>query len=182
MPALTMRGRYLMREYWSDSDLFLRLTADEREFYIGLWMLADDEGWMPRDVPAIGAHLFRYEDQAPRMARVRAGLERLRQLGKVESYRCGCLHLPAVERYPRAGKKTTEHHIAHQSHSKTFKPTKSHSNLSPVPSSPIPTKSVVAGARTPERRGARSPLDAAAETVGGFMGRIAAQRVGNDAA
>ena len=41
MPALTMRGRYLMREYWSDSDLFLRLSADEREFYIGLWMLAD---------------------------------------------------------------------------------------------------------------------------------------------
>jgi len=31
MPALTMRGRYLMREYWSDSDLFRRLTAEERE-------------------------------------------------------------------------------------------------------------------------------------------------------
>ena len=53
MPALTMRGRYLMREYWSDSDLFLRLSAEERELYVGLWMLADDDGWLPRDVPAM---------------------------------------------------------------------------------------------------------------------------------
>ena len=58
MPALTMRGRYLMREYWSDSDLFLRLTAEEREFYIGLWMLADDEGWLPRNVPEIGSRTY----------------------------------------------------------------------------------------------------------------------------
>src|SRR5687768_11844415 len=114
MPALTMRGRYLMREYWSDSDLFLRLQAEERELYVGLWMLADDDGWLPRDVPAIAASLFRYEDRKPREDRVRSGLGRLRDLGKVESKPCRCLFLPAVARYPRAGKKTSEHRLEHE--------------------------------------------------------------------
>lgn len=121
MPALTMRGRYLMREYWSDSDLFLRLTAEQREIYIGLWMLADDEGWLPRDIPAISAAIYHYIDRQPRENRVRDALDRLRELGKVTSHRC-CLHLPAVERYPRAGKKSGEHALEHRVHSKRNKP------------------------------------------------------------
>lgn len=155
MPAMTMRGRYLMREYWSDSDLFLKLKAEEREVYQGLWMLADDAGWMPRDVPAIAAALFRYEDRLPREHRIRAALDRLRVIGKVESHRCGCLYLKSVSRYPRAGKKTTEHAEIHRAHSNGFKSTKPHSNRlhqpdsnpSPVPSSSLPD---VAGARAPE--------------------------------
>lgn len=143
MPALTMRGRYLMREYWSDSDLFLRLDADERELYIGLWMLADDEGWMPRDIPAISAAMFRYEDRAPRERRVTEGLARLRDLGKIVSHRC-CLHLPAVERYPRAGKKSSEHAIEHRMHSKRTKRIQTDLNPSPVPSLPDPSQPVVA--------------------------------------
>jgi hypothetical protein len=148
MPSLTMRGRYLMREYWSDSDLFLRLSAEERELYVGLWMLADDDGWLPRDVPAIGAALFRYEDRKPREDRVRAGLGRLKDLGKVQSKPCRCLFLPAVARYPRAGKKTSEHRLAHQSHSNTaFKGIQRDLNPSPVPTLPFPSLPDVAPAR-----------------------------------
>lgn len=160
MPALTMRGRYLMREYWSDSALFTRLTSDVRELYQGLWMLADDEGWMPRDVPGIGAALYRFEDRKPREDLVRAGLDRLKALGKVESYRCGCLYLPAVARYPRAGKKSAEHHELHRSHSNGFdatsrkrqphsngfEPIQTDLNPSPVPSLPDPSRRS-AGAR-----------------------------------
>ena len=119
MPALTMRGRYLMREYWSDSDLFLRLSAEDRELYIGLWMLADDAGWMPWDVAAIAAAVYHYEDRAPREAKVRSGVSKLVKLGKVERHKC-CLFLSAVARYPRAGKKSTEHKVEHQTHSKGF--------------------------------------------------------------
>lgn len=155
MPALTMRGRYLMREYWSDSDLFLKLTADQREVYQGLWMLADDAGWLPRDVPAIAAAMFRYEDREPRENRIRGALDRLRVIGKVESHRCGCLYLKSVARYPRAGKKTAEHAEKHRAHSNGFEPTKRHSNrlrqtdlnASPDPSLSRPD---VAGARAPE--------------------------------
>lgn len=152
-----MRGRYLMREYWTDSDLFLRLSAEEREFYIGLWMLADDEGWMPRDIPAIAGHLLRFEDRAPREVKTRTVLRRLAALGKVNSLRCGCLHLPAVTKYPRAGKKSTEHHAAHtshsngfdtsvQTHSNGFEPIQTDLNPSPVPSRRLLTQSDVTGA------------------------------------
>lgn len=154
MPALTMRGRYLMREYWEDSDLFLKLTAAEREMYVGLWMLADDAGWMPRDIPAIGAALYRYEDRTPREASVGVVLGRLRDLGKVESLRC-CLHIPAVERWPRSGRKTFEHRDAHtERHSKRSDKVQSVSNLSPVPSSPVPTLPI-ASAPTPGGGAAR---------------------------
>lgn len=148
MPALTMRGRYLMREYWSDSDLFLRLDARQRETYIGLWMLADDSGWLPRDIEAISAALYRFEDGAPRKEAVRRALERLRELGKVESHRCGCLFLPAVARYPRAGRKTDEHHAQHikhlRTHSKSSNGIQRDLNPSPVPSRPDPSLPVVA--------------------------------------
>lgn len=144
MPALTMRGRYLMREYWSDSDLFIRLDAAEREVYIGLWMLADDSGWLPRDVPGVAAALYRYEDRSPRESRVVATLAKLHKMGKVTSFRC-CLYLPAVSRYPRAGKRTSEHEIEHRQHSNRIKAIRTHSNPSPFPSSRNPSSPDVAG-------------------------------------
>lgn len=162
MPALTMRGRYLMREYWSDSDLFLRLDARERELYVGLWMLADDEGWLPRDIPAIASAIYHYEDRANREKSVRDGLKRLRELGKVASVRC-CIHLPAVERYPRAGKKSSEHAQEHRKHSNRVKVIQRDLNPSPVPSRPVPSKPVVADPRSQERRGPTRFGDAMAE-------------------
>ena len=155
MPPLMMRGRYLMREYWSDSDLFLRLTASERETYVGLWMLADDAGWLPRDIPAIAAALYRYLDRAEREVQVSATLVRLRELGKVESLRC-CLHLPAVERYPRAGRKSEEHKSEHQRHSKRSNHIQRETKPSPVPTSPDPSLPDVARA-TPPNGGAVAP-------------------------
>lgn len=141
-----MRGRYLMREYWSDSDLFLLLKADEREVYIGLWMLADDEGWLPRDVPAIAKDICQYQDRGVREPFIRTVLDRLRELGKVQSFRC-CLFLPAVKNYPRAGKKTSEHMDEHQRHSNGPKGIRTDLNPSPVPSLPDPSQPVVAGER-----------------------------------
>ena len=153
MPALTMRGRYLMREYWSDSDLFLRLSAEERELYQGLWMLADDAGWMPWDVAAIASNIYRYLDRAPREAKVRASVTKLVKIGKVERHKC-CLFLPAVARYPRAGKKSTDHQAEHRKHSKgirttapdAFEAIRTDTNPSPVV---IPSLPDVAGARAP---------------------------------
>lgn len=166
-----------MREYWTDSTLFLSLTAEERELYIGLWMLADDDGWMPRDVPAIGNALMGFHSRETRERAVRAGLEHLRDLGKVLSYRC-CLLIPAVARYPRPGKKTSEHrieHERHQKHSNGFKAIQTDLNPTlPDPTLPNPSHPDVAGAREAPRRG--GAMTSAAESAGGFVGRIAAQR------
>lgn len=147
MPPLTMRGRYLMREYWSDSDLFLRLDAAQREVYVGLWMLADDEGWLPRDIPAIAAALFRYVDRAPREAQVRSALARLRDLEKLESHRCGCIYLPAVARYPRAGRKSADHAAEHRSHTKPSKANRPDTKASPDPTFSLPDQTRPSRAR-----------------------------------
>lgn len=148
MPPLEMRGRYIQREWFSDTELQTRLTAEVREFYFGLAMLADDEGWMPRDVVGIGAAIYRFRAIAEREALVRANLEVLAGLGKVRSHRCKCLFLPTVARTPRAGKKNDLHFKAHQKHSNTgskgFERIQTDLNPSPVPSSPDPSP---AGAR-----------------------------------
>ena len=88
---------------------------------VGLWMLADDDGWLPRNVPEIAGALMRFEDRAPRETKTRLTLRRLGAMGKVSSYRCGCLYLPAVTKYPRAGKKSAEHHQNHKSHQTDLK-------------------------------------------------------------
>ena len=46
--------------YWTDDDLHCRLTADIREFYIGLWMLSDDAGYIAWDAERVGAELYPY--------------------------------------------------------------------------------------------------------------------------
>jgi hypothetical protein len=169
MPALVMRGRYLMREFWSDSDLFLKLDAQTREVYMGLWMLADDDGWLPRDVPGIAAALFRYMDREPRERLVTESLSMLGRLGKVQSLRC-CLFCPSVARYPRAGKKSASHHDDHRlhqthsnqtdakprAHSKPFEPIQTDLNPSPVVNPSLPDPSSRTGA--PARGGAPSAI------------------------
>ena len=142
-----MRGRYLMREYWEDSDLWLRLSAEEREFYIGLWMLADDAGWLPRDVAGIAAALYRYENRHERETTTAERLTKLRELGKIESLRC-CVFVPAVPRYPRPGNKSQTHLAEHQRHSAKNKRVQKGSNPTlPDRTSPDPT---VAPARPPD--------------------------------
>lgn len=116
MPPLEMRGRYIQREWFSDTELQTKLSADVREFYFGLAMLADDEGWLPRDVVGIGASIYRFRGTDERNRLVRANLEVLTGLGKVRSHRCKCLFLPTVARMGRAGNKNRVHLLIHRSH------------------------------------------------------------------
>ena len=55
-----MRIRQIKPSWWLDKDLRTRLDANAREFYIGLWMLADDDGWLDWDVTRIAAELYPY--------------------------------------------------------------------------------------------------------------------------
>jgi len=55
-----VRIRQIKPAWWLDKDLRLRLTADAREFYIGLWQLADDGGYLEWDVVRIAAELYPY--------------------------------------------------------------------------------------------------------------------------
>ena len=53
-----MRVRMIRPAYWTDADLHTRLNADQREFNIGLWMLADDAGFANWNPVRIGADLY----------------------------------------------------------------------------------------------------------------------------
>ncbi len=55
-----MRIRQIKPGWWLDKELRRGLSADAREFYIGLWMLADDAGWLDWDLERIGAELYPY--------------------------------------------------------------------------------------------------------------------------
>ena len=50
--------------YWTDADLHCRLNADVREFYIGLWMEADDAGYVDWDPVRLGADLYPFRGLA----------------------------------------------------------------------------------------------------------------------
>ena len=63
--------------YWTDADLHTRLSADVREFYIGLWMLADDAGYVAWDPERVGAELYPYRSPAWRAKRLCGWLESL---------------------------------------------------------------------------------------------------------
>lgn len=75
-----MRIRSLKPAWWSDHDLQTQLTAAEREFYIGLWMQADDAGWMSWDVHRIGAELYPFRTVKSREAFIVASAVKLQQL------------------------------------------------------------------------------------------------------
>jgi hypothetical protein len=69
-----MRVRLIRPSYWTDADLHARLSADVREFYIGLWMTADDAGFVAWDVDRLGAELYPYRTAAWRRAKLPAWL------------------------------------------------------------------------------------------------------------
>ena len=72
-----MRVRMIRPAYWTDADLHTRLTAEQREFYVGLWMLADDAGFVAWDLHRVGAELYPYRSPAWRAKRLAAWLDAL---------------------------------------------------------------------------------------------------------
>jgi hypothetical protein len=63
--------------YWTDADLHTRLSAEVREFYIGLWMEADDAGFVDWDPIRVGADLYPYRGLAWRSKNIPRWVEAL---------------------------------------------------------------------------------------------------------
>lgn len=61
-----MRIRQIKPTIFLDKTLMTKCRADAREFYVGLWMIADDAGWFEWDVASIGAELYRFVGVAKR--------------------------------------------------------------------------------------------------------------------
>ena len=94
-----MRIRQIKPSFWTDPLIQKKLSAIERLIYIGLWMLADDAGWLRMDIDEIAVSLLPYEPVEDREAIVEATIAKLVDLGRLE--RTGCRHgfLPTLRNH-----------------------------------------------------------------------------------
>lgn len=113
-----MRIRSVKPAYWSDHDLHTKLNAAEREFYIGLWMQADDAGWLSWDVHRLGAELYGYRSTRGREAFINDTAAKLQTLDVMAPHLvihdCGHAQVPKMPTHQHlSGKPVYSIHQAH---------------------------------------------------------------------
>lgn len=109
-----MRVRMIRPSYWTDADLQTRLTAEQREFYIGLWMLADDAGYVAWEPGRVGAELYPWRSPAWRAKRIP---EWLALLGSDHAVLLPCgrhVVIPNLPRYQSPPKPSSQHRKEHE--------------------------------------------------------------------
>jgi hypothetical protein len=107
-----MKARQVKPVFWTDSAVS-QWPDELRLFYIGTWMLADDEGVMRSEPSEIARQL--YPDMASRARTQKAErlLAKLAGAGKVVPLECGRhAAVPTVQFYPQGGNKS--YHIARE--------------------------------------------------------------------
>lgn len=105
------RIRQIKPSWFLDKQLRRGTSADAREFYIGLWMLADDAGYLVWDVERIGAELYAFDGIAARERNVERWAEQLETLDETSPHLivwgCGHARVPKMPGHQRiAGKQT----------------------------------------------------------------------------
>ena len=95
-----MRIRQVRPEFWTDETM-AGLPPAVRLFYIGLWNIADDAGWIEWREPRIGAVLFPYESSKRRHRDIRTWTDALVEAGRLVLYNCGCAHVPTLSKHQR---------------------------------------------------------------------------------
>lgn len=93
-----MRIRQLKPAFWADARI-AALPAAARLFYIGLWMTADDAGWLRWDVSQIANELYGYESRRKRERDVEAFLALLVESKRVVVHPCGHVEIPTLTRH-----------------------------------------------------------------------------------
>lgn len=85
-------------DFWRDR-LMADLPADVRLFYIGLWMEADDAGWLRWRPDEIAADLYPYRPVKLRERQAREWGARLSDLGRVVIHPCGHALVPKLVKH-----------------------------------------------------------------------------------
>lgn len=97
---MSMRIRQVKADFWRDS-IVGKLDDACRLVYIGLWMEADDAGWLVLDVVAISADLYPYTPATTRERRVQKAIDTLVERGRVIAYPCGHAFIPRLTTHQR---------------------------------------------------------------------------------
>ncbi len=90
-----MRIRQVKPAFWTDARI-AALPAPARLFYIGLWMEADDAGWLRWDASQIANELYGYESRRRRERDVETYLALLVQSERVIVHPCGHVEIPKM--------------------------------------------------------------------------------------
>ena len=90
-----MRIRQVKPAFWTDARVAAMPPA-ARLFYIGLWMIADDAGWLRWDLPQIANELYGYESRHRRERDVEAFLRLLVEAERVIVHECGHVEIPTL--------------------------------------------------------------------------------------
>ena len=97
-----MRIRVVKPDFWSDS-VIANLPIGARLFYIGLWMFADDAGWMKWQPVEIAAGLFPYQSRRARERTVDEWLALLVDAKRVVLHDCGHAVIPTLVVHQKTG-------------------------------------------------------------------------------
>lgn len=95
-----MRIRQVKPEFWKDRAM-ADLSPVARLTYIGLWMLADDAGWLRLDEPEVALELYGWDDRSIREDVVGRALEDLVTAGRVVKFDCGHARIPTLVDHQR---------------------------------------------------------------------------------
>lgn len=102
-----MRIRQVRPEFWTDERL-AGLPDPVRLFYIGLWGVADDAGWMRWEPLRIGALLYPYRSPRRRDRDIAAWSERLVETERLVIHDCGCAEVPTLSKHQVVGGRRSE--------------------------------------------------------------------------
>lgn len=109
-------------EFWTDERM-AGLSPAVRLFYIGLWNVADDLGWMEWRPARIGAVLFPYESPKRRQRDIETWATALTEAGRLVVHDCGCAQVPTLSKHQRvSGKQSFTAFDAHKGHGMRPKP------------------------------------------------------------
>lgn len=105
-----MKTRLIRPEFFSDTKL-ADLDDGARLLYIGLWAIADDDGYFEWDLRAIAAVLYPFRDEAVRRPAVERWIGELRTLDRVRELECGVHGLvPTLPTHRAKGGNSTYSH------------------------------------------------------------------------
>jgi len=166
-----MRIRQIKPSWFTDRLLQTGLQATTREFYIGLWMLADDDGWFEWDPDAIGVALYGFLPLLRRDAltlRHATALEALTpDSPHLVLHPCGHAQVPKMPQHQRVSdtKRVVSDHRRHQSGRCPHLPAGTRG-------APLPAAPVMELERGTERNGTGSARASATEETTEFRARV----------
>jgi hypothetical protein len=112
---MRMRIRQVKPEFWTDS-LLATLSDRTRLTYLGLWMLADDRGWLRFRIDEMAAAIFPYKPRAARERSLHADATSLMLAGRIVLHDCGHAEIPTLTRHQRFAGSTKRVQTVYEEH------------------------------------------------------------------